>query len=161
MAAYRAGLVGTSPRMRGKHLLKLHDDLSFRNIPAYAGKTNETSATIQVRWEHPRVCGENTAQCPPALAEKGTSPRMRGKPIACITRSVDTGNIPAYAGKTVINGTPKGIEAEHPRVCGENGAAAVFPITGHGTSPRMRGKRSPKCPMAKTRRNIPAYAGKT
>ena len=53
------GCSGTSPRMRGKHL-DAHDfHVSFRNIPAYAGKTHSTSPDSTTSKEHPRVCGEN------------------------------------------------------------------------------------------------------
>ena len=73
---------GTSPRMRGK----LGGDGGwhdfFRNIPAYAGKTEELSATVP--------------------AEAGTSPRMRGKLTQITHRGCRVGNIPAYAGKTAF-----------------------------------------------------------
>ena len=50
---------GTSPHTRGKREWGGSLDFSFRNIPAYAGKTG-CSAAGPCRWqEHPRVCGEN------------------------------------------------------------------------------------------------------
>ena len=51
--------VGTSPRMRGKPDKVSGFTISFRNIPAYAGKTALKRATGNDSTEHPRVCGEN------------------------------------------------------------------------------------------------------
>ena len=36
---YPGAVAGTSPRMRGKHLLNFGINIALRNIPAYAGKT--------------------------------------------------------------------------------------------------------------------------
>ena len=69
---------------------------------------------------HPRVCGENSRERDAVFFAEGSSPRVRGKPAAHLSRKVVHGLIPAYAGKT--NGH---VEVElsaqaHPRVCGEN-----------------------------------------
>ena len=50
---------GTSPRMRGKHVSKLHGVFDRRNIPAYAGKTASRVPRAGKSPEHPRVFGEN------------------------------------------------------------------------------------------------------
>ena len=72
--------MGTSPRMRGKPLIDPLSLLLFRNIPAYAGKT-EAKFALDTTWEeHPRVCGENEVAVEGELVVLGTSPRMRGKP---------------------------------------------------------------------------------
>ena len=111
--------------------------------------------------EHPRVCGENQPTSDQGLPLTGTSPRMRGKRRDYRAGDQQGRNIPAYAGKTGSWGRRAGQETEHPRVCGENVGPYRHRLERPGTSPRMRGKRSPYCPMAKMRRNIPAYAGKT
>ena len=72
---------------------------------------------------------------------QGTSPRMRGKPRLYTTAIF-------------------GVE-EHPRVCGENSAAAARSGDPGGTSPRMRGKLLGGNYELARERNIPAYAGKT
>ena len=91
---------GTSPRMRGKHGCKMTPIQIHRNIPAYAGKTLISRTYSNRTPEHPRVCGENTNTSKWDWDNYGTSPRMRGKPGSLIRRQVETGNIPAYAGKT-------------------------------------------------------------
>ena len=89
---------GTSPRMRGKLAYEERNAPRFRNIPAYAGKTNPTGHHSSVGEEHPRVCGENLR----ARKGKGTSPRMRGKLATPLVLQVALRNIPAYAGKTQV-----------------------------------------------------------
>ena len=86
---------------------------------------------------------------------------MRGKLTNTLPKAEKIGNIPAYAGKTPWRGFTPGDQAEHPRVCGENGGGPWEGAPGTGTSPRMRGK--PICARSRQRhrRNIPAYAGKT
>ena len=49
----------------------------------------------------------------------------------------------------------------HPRACGENGIPGVFPVSAGGSSPRMRGKPTPKPSTDPQSRFIPAHAGKT
>ena len=71
--------MGTSPRMRGKHLHAVRTTGFNRNIPAYAGKTIAPSIWCMTSEEHPRVCGENYYDTCLDMSSRGTSPRMRGK----------------------------------------------------------------------------------
>ena len=147
--------------MRGKPPPTNCLNLRKRNIPAYAGKTAPPPTPQRSLPEHPRVCGENGDLGGVFSFGVGTSPRMRGKPIAPATSAVVGRNIPAYAGKTkppILVAMPA---AEHPRVCGENALLTqlIFPLK--GTSPRMRGKHRPVRPQKLAQGNIPAYAGKT
>ena len=71
------------------------------------------------------------------------------------------GNIPAYAGKTLLKTQKCWFSTEHPRVCGENLSGNSCANFSPGTSPRMRGKPAGLCIVCANRRNIPAYAGKT
>ena len=45
--------------MRGKLAEGLRVSYEMRNIPAYAGKTNDHLKDAKAEAEHPRVCGEN------------------------------------------------------------------------------------------------------
>ena len=71
--------------MRGKRDLVEEQIRPIRNIPAYAGKTPRKFATGDQGAEHPRVCGENLRIVLTMGGDDGTSPRMRGKPIAAST----------------------------------------------------------------------------
>ena len=132
---------GTSPRMRGKHRVGKRYMESAGNIPAYAGKTDTERTPSCLSKEHPRVCGENPQRLARDDYQRGTSPRMRGKPRLCTIADFRVGNIPAYAGKTRFRRCVSGRNPEHPRVCGENPATRRAGRTKPGTSPRMRGKR--------------------
>ena len=89
--------------MRGKLNVDDQDSGVLRNIPAYAGKTLGESTAMSLQAEHPRVCGENVAGLASTLASDGTSPRMRGKRQAGLNQLHKQRNIPAYAGKTLID----------------------------------------------------------
>ena len=70
---------GSPPRMRGK-LAALNAVYPYQGItPAYAGKTWPMNIPAEVRWDHPRVCGENLFIFLAALGNGGSPPRMRGK----------------------------------------------------------------------------------
>ena len=111
--------------------------------------------------EHPRVCGENFYFEGWSNFRIGTSPRMRGKLFRELRNRGILRNIPAYAGKTLPLGHSPAQRPEHPRVCGENQLRCRGLFQRCGTSPRMRGKLTPKDTKIGDYRNIPAYAGKT
>ena len=69
--------------------------------------------------------------------------------------------IPAHAGKTQAS-TPKPLSsAAHPRSRGENINARVAACCASGSSPLTRGKPTRRSPDGRSRRLIPAHAGKT
>ena len=118
--------LGTSPRMRGKLAWSSPVRAGFRNIPAYAGKTDVIGEGKYFTVEHPRVCGENNEVPFDTVFDLGTSPRMRGKHVSAEVEGLKNRNIPAYAGKTdLILGWFSQI-TEHPRVCGENGKGTLL-----------------------------------
>ena len=56
-----ADLEGSSPRVRGKHRLRVVRVRRARLIPACAGKTPASPGARRHATAHPRVCGENSA----------------------------------------------------------------------------------------------------
>ena len=91
----------------------------------------------------------------------GSSPLTLGKPVPppC-TPSVD-GLIPAHAGKTPSGSPYAASSPAHPRSRGENGFARLTAVGLSGSSPLTRGKRVHRREGRRTRRLIPAHAGKT
>ena len=160
-SCYSTKMLGTSPRMRGKHVCHNLPPPLGRNIPAYAGKTRTNQAGGVKRAEHPRVCGENRSMGGDNSLDNGTSPRMRGKLAPLVGEISSLRNIPAYAGKTATFTRATPLPPEHPRVCGENAHSLDLNAGAGGTSPRMRGKPSKLSRILQSGRNIPAYAGKT
>ena len=130
-------------------------------IPAHAGKTRYQINERTPRGAHPRACGENSRAVASASRAPGSSPRMRGKQLLSCSMSVNTGLIPAHAGKTAFFlGEFNGCWA-HPRACGENFVEVGKDWADVGSSPRMRGKHRGLVADRLTGRLIPAHAGKT
>ena len=109
-------------------------------IPACAGKTLVDSVNPLKALAHPRVCGENHGKGIDAVAETGSSPRVRGKQSLPKTLKKNGGLIPACAGKTKPMTMMITYQAAHPRVCGENRSLTAPCPSLFGSSPRVRGK---------------------
>ena len=112
--------LGSSPLTRGK----LEGGLAVlggqRLIPAHAGKTPARSTPLSHSWAHPRSRGENSGIVSHASDALGSSPLTRGKLTFFSCLRIETGLIPAHAGKTSIRtGVPRPRRA-HPRSRGEN-----------------------------------------
>ena len=152
---------GSSPRGRGKLLLRCRQRATLRLIPARAGKTPPRARLGRLSWAHPRAGGENFRRVGDAGLRPGSSPRGRGKRRKNQFSLPSPGLIPARAGKT------RGLFAwlyrrwAHPRAGGENLLNCTARLLGGGSSPRGRGKRLETEYVAGPRRLIPARAGKT
>ena len=153
--------VGSSPRGRGKLFAISYNSVYGRLIPAWAGKTGQSSDGARRLRAHPRVGGENGLQHAQVTLQEGSSPRGRGKLVGVLLRTSGQRLIPAWAGKTV----PASISARrrwaHPRVGGENLRLGRHHAVVRGSSPRGRGKPESKRPVHEDARLIPAWAGKT
>ena len=58
----RLSFGGSSPRMRGTHVVVFPKLAQLGIIPAYAGNTSLSPASTSFLRDHPRVCGEHRAQ---------------------------------------------------------------------------------------------------
>ena len=137
--------------------------LVFRHgiTPADAGKTGACCRYRTAKQDHPRGCGENCPYFEPVWGDKGSPPRMRGKPARMLLRLLMEGITPADAGKTnIVRYSVHGHE-DHPRGCGENRSGVGELGKERGSPPRMRGKpqmqQQPQSGIGIT----PADAGKT
>ena len=133
---------GSSPRGRGKLATQAVDTLRRGLIPAWAGKTSDSSGRYAPQRAHPRVGGENSIFSSWTRPSSGSSPRGRGKPRSPITRLHERGLIPAWAGKTQIDGNNGTHGSAHPRVGGENVENLLAGRARDGSSPRGRGKHA-------------------
>ena len=86
---------------------------------------------------------------------------MRGKRFGGLAATLTGRLIPACAGKTPIIRRPSRINWAHPRVCGENQGKRGCCLTLLGSSPRVRGKHTPRTCVLSGGWLIPACAGKT
>ena len=91
---------GSSPRVRGKRMVKRFNVRLRRLIPARAGKTALNHLDNTNARAHPRACGENSAPANSDAWDEGSSPRVRGKPRGRQASGAQLRLIPARAGKT-------------------------------------------------------------
>ena len=152
---------GSSPRVRGKRQERRRRRPHPGLIPARAGKTFAGRGRRPWRRAHPRACGENLAQLRSPDRVKGSSPRVRGKPLGDHFGLGAPGLIPACAGKTGSCSASWPRRWAHPRVCGENAPSLDALTVNAGSSPRVRGKHPGLQSSDPVRRLIPARAGKT
>ena len=76
--AYREGLLGLSPRVRG-NLERQADACDLGgSIPACAGEPNSCSVIWTWKWVYPRVCGGTDEEYVGITKGVGLSPRVRG-----------------------------------------------------------------------------------
>ena len=147
--------------MRGKDDGSCGQVQSGGITPAYAGKS-ELSSALPVSWrDHPRVCGEKKKMNMRKDKRMGSPPRMRGKEFEEGLRQNEQGITPAYAGKSYTAALALAVSRDHPRVCGEKAVADTKSTSIKGSPPRMRGKGIWRQPMATGAGITPAYAGKS
>ena len=147
--------------MRGKLDVHGHVRARVRIIPAHAGQTYECAHEQRESADHPRACGANLI--PFLVCERlhGSSPRMRGKPRREKRHQQPERIIPAHAGQTQGFREDFHDRTDHPRACGANLQRGCRSLAGHGSSPRMRGKRRRPPHHPAHARIIPAHAGQT
>ena len=91
----------------------------------------------------------------------GSSPLTRGKLSAVADRLRAGGLIPAHAGKTTVTNLSQKMTTAHPRSRGENVGFGGVGLSGVGSSPLTRGKRTSGRADHVGAGLIPAHAGKT
>ena len=93
--------------------------------------------------------------------DPGSSPRVRGKPLAPAGHMAFARIIPARAGQTFQRSKTWQPTPDHPRACGANPFSGLAVALIAGSSPRVRGK--PRFGRAESvvLRIIPARAGQT
>ena len=147
--------------MRGKRGDGSSSRRAGRIIPAHAGQTWFKAGDAINSPDHPRACGANKNDARSSLPLAGSSPRMRGKQVYPAQPDGSQRIIPAHAGQTSSKPANSPPSADHPRACGANPPTSRYPWIRLGSSPRMRGKRTPAMPPSCSIRIIPAHAGQT
>ena len=160
-AEYLGADNGSSPRVRGKRLVCRVCLPCRRIIPARAGQTRAICLIRLSAMDHPRACGANAAIRRSRMIPSGSSPRVRGKPVAIVGRCRSIRIIPARAGQTpkTLNSAPS--STDHPRACGANRFRLFCVRSFYGSSPRVRGKPVQESYVSVKNRIIPARAGQT
>ena len=152
---------GSSPLTRGKHGPAERTPAPEGLIPAHAGKTGTYGARLPHPTAHPRSRGENPLRLRSSAAAAGSSPLTRGKHSRRCRQLLDSGLIPAHAGKTTRPAGTRRARRAHPRSRGENENGGKAWNKATGSSPLTRGKHQVTVLDRGDGRLIPAHAGKT
>ena len=157
----RVFAAGSSPRIRGKPREPRPTRTGWGLIPAHTGKTCGDDSGRRRPRAHPRAYGENAPPKNRRRSRRGSSPRIRGKPVQKQLKVNAEGLIPAHTGKTRELSQKGDASRAHPRAYGEN-TALFSPLSRRlGSSPRIRGKPSSSSQSPAKEGLIPAHTGKT
>ena len=115
---------GSPPRVRGTGAARSRGKIFLRITPACAGNSIFLRRQSEPPRDHPRVCGEQCLPIMPWLTMPGSPPRMRGTEGGDLRAGHAERITPACARNSASTGLRGWIIEDHPRVCGEQGAAA-------------------------------------
>ena len=113
-------VLGSSPQVRGALAVLHGHDVAVGIIPAGAGSTPPPARGRDREGDHPRRCGEHPCRGRGDVPHPGSSPQVRGAPLAERPPVPDGGIIPAGAGSTPVTAGSPGRARDHPRRCGEH-----------------------------------------
>ena len=91
---------GSSPHARGAHAMPPSQVDGGGIIPACAGSTKTSFASVSSGWDHPRMRGEHLPFLSFRQSSQGSSPHARGAPDGRGVLHPPVGIIPACAGST-------------------------------------------------------------
>ena len=153
------GLVGLSPRVRGKLIGRFRRIPQPRSIPACAGEAVDSGFGGGHHRVYPRVCGGSPRKRQVYYWAAGLSPRVRGKLVAHKRYPSSMRSIPACAGEARCPYQRLSGVGVYPRVCGGSLGAGHRVASSQGLSPRVRGKPIAADAAIGGGGSIPACAG--
>ena len=130
---------GSPPLMRGTGKPFIFRCFALRITPAHAGNRNKGVYQMELKKDHPRSCGEQSAYTYNALQPQGSPPLMRGTGYKFWYLRFGGGITPAHAGNSAFSIPFLGVRKDHPRSCGEQAPKVVFAQCAWGSPPLMRG----------------------
>ena len=160
-AVNKRRMAGSSPLargLRGGGRGRLHHG---RIIPARAGFTPVHHERRLGPADHPRSRGVYRETSRSSVRARGSSPLARGLPQSPVLRPLRAGIIPARAGFTRCQRSPRYRSRDHPRSRGVYSRWRTSIPGGMGSSPLARGLRLDRLRGRAGRRIIPARAGFT
>mgnify|MGYP000874757480 CR=1 FL=1 len=152
---------GSSPLARGLPVELEGSDCCSRIIPARAGFTRRSRASVMVSRDHPRSRGVYLLAAPSPSSSAGSSPLARGLLIREVHRLRLVRIIPARAGFTSSLMMVSLPSRDHPRSRGVYPRADVQSAAVPGSSPLARGLRGDPVQAGTQAGIIPARAGFT
>ena len=125
--------------MRGTVLYDPADVPALWITPACAGNRIWRMGLAGSAWDHPRVCGEQSAPSNRSSGRSGSPPRVRGTAEGNAVTHLADRITPACAGNRQKSKQCIFIQEDHPRVCGEQGDLRRVIWNTGGSPPRVRG----------------------
>ena len=173
--------MGSSPQVRGRRGGAAPSPLGRGLIPSGAGQTATNTRRTCRSWAHPRRCGADATVRQQEQARSGSSPQVRGRhlvvrlvelqsgliPAGAGRRDDDVvltehgGLIPAGAGQTTSWSVIGSAIGAHSRRCGADAKLRAGAHQDMGSSPQVRGRLGEVVLEQASDRLIPAGAGKT
>ena len=133
---------GSPPRVRGTGKVVYFGCMAIRITPACAGNSCFTEPIKIMKWDHPRVCGEQTVPSRQGTPKIGSPPRVRGTGGQAAAGGGAGRITPACAGNRRNICLCQPGQRDHPRVCGEQSLPAEAILFTVGSPPRVRGTAS-------------------
>ena len=130
---------GSSPHMRGTHLVRMTQADHVRFIPAYAGNARAACSVSRRCSVHPRMRGERMRCNTLMMSPPGSSPHARGTLLFVDSTGPAVRFIPACAGNARITPVLLSLTTVHPRMRGERILRGKKDATFIGSSPHARG----------------------
>ena len=109
---------GSSPHLRGSPRAELLDAVLQRVIPAPAGQPQTQGESARQVWGHPRTCGAARSAPWRYVAQRQSSPHLRGSQFRWETPKDACRVIPAPAGQPCHHPYTTLPGRGHPRTCG-------------------------------------------
>ena len=150
---------GSSPHMRGTHLVRMTQADHVRFIPAYAGNARAACSVSRRCSVHPRMRGERVIVPVGDPIARGSSPHARGTPSSAGPRRLCSRFIPACAGNATAAPYSSRRGSVHPRMRGERPRPPTWSSTTAGSSPHARGTQHQTLRDQRADGFIPACAG--
>ena len=154
-----ADATGSSPHVRGAPLPDVGHGIQSGIIPACAGSTSLVNCWGGILWDHPRMCGEHDTTISNDGTATGSSPHVRGALVLAHRIDAADGIIPACAGSTAVSFPAPEYAGDHPRMCGEHPTTSGSAGGDSGSSPHVRGARSPRQLKRFSARDHPRMCG--
>ena len=136
---FRTTYQGSSPHTRGPPMATCMLPARKRIIPAYAGSTQCSFASLVSTKDHPRIRGVHYKIAWIYKTVLGSSPHTRGPPFWDSSFIASRRIIPAYAGSTISGCSSCSRSRDHPRIRGVHRHRMASARRSIGSSPHTRG----------------------
>ena len=136
-----AGVIGSPPRVWGRHELRVRQRHRPRFTPTCVGTTSGRPRRAPRPSVHPHVCGDDRLKAGRLAYGPGSPPRVWGRLVTVAIRRGQARFTPTCVGTTHRAGSAALRRAVHPHVCGDDGVTYRVANPRRGSPPRVWGRR--------------------